>query len=913
MKNIKDNLNNCNKKPKHGMRKLKVGYVSCLLGAVLVFGQVVPSFTVAGIKVNNNIVYAQKTAKDAAIDEVKVVAKKAKESIDNMKNLSNEEIQKAKKTIEDLLKSGEANINKAEDNKIDAVKDEAILKIGIEEAKAEIKDYAEGKKKDLEAMKGIAEDKKTAAKKEIDDFLKQELSYMDTIDSSNNIAENIERIKSGIDSKVPEKVKNPLEEEITKAKDELKDSYDKIFKALNKDTDYAGIADKKDGILKELSDKLNKYNDLISNSKNSDEIKTNKENGLVEIQKELGKADLLKLAADKKSEIGEISEANQDDATYANQAIDALVKEELAKIDNAKSQTELNGSMTKARDAITNKGNLEKAKVEAKAEVEKAAEEQKKELENLKKDHNNSFTDEQIENAINQVEGLLVSEKANIDLAKTQEAAREVGEKAVKDIKNTKPMTDEEAKKLQAAQKKAFSELEKERKLKQAEIDKITDTAAKKKAEEELKKIHDKALNDILQARSEKEVSDVLESGVKEIKNIETPDKNLDKAKEEAKGKLKEAADNKKSEIEKMKDTAAKQKANELLTSKHNTALGNIDKANSEDEVSKALKSWVEEINKIDTKETPDKDLDKAKEEAKKELKTVADNKKSEIDRLNKLSKAEKTEMKKVVDKNLDDALFFVESANTIDKINKEKEKGISSIVNLYGYSHKNEKHENNSSFGGIWFAPKKPKKIEEKVEKMTMKEQKPYIFGYEDGTIKADKSVTRAEAVTMIATLMNYDLNDTSNTKYKDANSWYNKFINSAYKAGILLEKSGEDFRPNDGITRGELVAILANIDPTNDAKAPFSDISGHKYEKAINQAFGNKRINGYKDNTFKPDQVITRAEIATILNNMFNRVYDKNNDEMFLSKFKDIDRTHWAFKELVKASISTNLSNNK
>lgn len=59
MKNNNINLMKENQKPKHGMRKLKVGYVSCLLGVIIVFGQFIPSFTIAGVKINNNMIYAE--------------------------------------------------------------------------------------------------------------------------------------------------------------------------------------------------------------------------------------------------------------------------------------------------------------------------------------------------------------------------------------------------------------------------------------------------------------------------------------------------------------------------------------------------------------------------------------------------------------------------------------------------------------------------------------------------------------------------------------------------------------------------------------------------------------------------------------------------------------------------------------
>ena len=50
-------------------------------------------------------------------------------------------------------------------------------------------------------------------------------------------------------------------------------------------------------------------------------------------------------------------------------------------------------------------------------------------------------------------------------------------------------------------------------------------------------------------------------------------------------------------------------------------------------------------------------------------------------------------------------------------------------------------------------------------------------------------------------------------------------------------------------------------------------SDIEGTKYEEAIAKLVALDTIEGYEDGTFKPENTITRAELATIfdLTNLF------------------------------------------
>lgn len=182
------------------------------------------------------------------------------------------------------------------------------------------------------------------------------------------------------------------------------------------------------------------------------------------------------------------------------------------------------------------------------------------------------------------------------------------------------------------------------------------------------------------------------------------------------------------------------------------------------------------------------------------------------------------------------------------------------------------------------------------------------YISGYPDKTVRADGNVTRAEAVTMLVRLKAYPLTEGEEI-FKDvkANAWYAPFITAAYKNNILEEKKGEAFRPDEKITRAELAQLISHLDKKNNAKASFPDIAGHKYEAAINQSFGNKRIAGYPDGSFRPDNAITRAETARILNSLFDRKVDSNGlakvmDDLRL--YKDLDKNHWAYYEIMEAS---------
>ena len=187
------------------------------------------------------------------------------------------------------------------------------------------------------------------------------------------------------------------------------------------------------------------------------------------------------------------------------------------------------------------------------------------------------------------------------------------------------------------------------------------------------------------------------------------------------------------------------------------------------------------------------------------------------------------------------------------------------------------------------------------------------YLFGYPDKTIRPEGNMTRAEALAVVTRLEGYSFKDDSAKVFKDMKkgTWYNKYINAAFEHGILVEKEGEDFRPDQAITRAEFAKLISFIDKDNSKVAPFADVKGHVYEDAINKAYGNDRIKGYPDGTFRPDAKITRAEIVTILNNFYDRKADseslknvKNIEN--LKHFKDLSEGYWAYYEITEAANS-------
>ena len=184
------------------------------------------------------------------------------------------------------------------------------------------------------------------------------------------------------------------------------------------------------------------------------------------------------------------------------------------------------------------------------------------------------------------------------------------------------------------------------------------------------------------------------------------------------------------------------------------------------------------------------------------------------------------------------------------------------------------------------------------------------YLYGYVDKTVRPEGMITRSEAAALIARLAELDMSDKTKPNFKDTPSaWYNSAINAMVRKNLMFADKNGNFRPNEPITRGEFARALYYIDKKNDKVAPFADVKGHEFEDAINQAYGNGRIAGYQDGTFKPNANIQRAEAARILNQFSDRsvtLEGMANVKNDLVRFTDINESHWAYCEIMEAANS-------
>jgi hypothetical protein len=186
------------------------------------------------------------------------------------------------------------------------------------------------------------------------------------------------------------------------------------------------------------------------------------------------------------------------------------------------------------------------------------------------------------------------------------------------------------------------------------------------------------------------------------------------------------------------------------------------------------------------------------------------------------------------------------------------------------------------------------------------------FIFGFEDGTVRPNASVTRAEAAMIIFRLVEDPAKyDAVGAFFSDVagGSWYAQAVNYLASIGVLEGYPDGTFRPNATITRAELAAVVTRFSGDNfTAGNIFTDVANHWAISYIDTAFNNGWIVGYPDGSFRPDAAMTRAEMVAMTSRVIDRAVTPGEINFALAGqqlFGDLTQSHWAFYEIMDASI--------
>ena len=202
---------------------------------------------------------------------------------------------------------------------------------------------------------------------------------------------------------------------------------------------------------------------------------------------------------------------------------------------------------------------------------------------------------------------------------------------------------------------------------------------------------------------------------------------------------------------------------------------------------------------------------------------------------------------------------------------------------------------------------------IKKTTPKLNTSDHFAYVQGYPDGTVKPTGNITRAETAAILFRLMDEGSRKTyysTKSGFRDVatGSWYNTYVATLNNAGVITDSSNGYFRPNEAITRAELAAMLANFTETAGAANYFNDVSA-RYWAANAIAICAKLgwITGYPDGSFRPDKNVTRAELMAMINRATGRA-PKSADAFLpgMKTWSDNTADKWYYLDVQEATNS-------
>lgn len=193
-----------------------------------------------------------------------------------------------------------------------------------------------------------------------------------------------------------------------------------------------------------------------------------------------------------------------------------------------------------------------------------------------------------------------------------------------------------------------------------------------------------------------------------------------------------------------------------------------------------------------------------------------------------------------------------------------------------------------------------------------TSKIHEAYIQGYNDGSVRPEGNITRAEACQIIYNLLESRPSDRDILADVSPSDWYYDAV-ALLAAYDVIEVEDDCARPNDPMTRAEFISALTLFFPDypdEDMSSDFTDISkDSRLYLAVSKAVYFGFIGGYPDGTFRPDATITRAEVMKIMNRALSRMADPEAIDAKIAeegeRFTDLTSSHWAYYEILEATV--------
>ncbi|MDO5707144.1 MAG: S-layer homology domain-containing protein [Andreesenia angusta] len=174
-------------------------------------------------------------------------------------------------------------------------------------------------------------------------------------------------------------------------------------------------------------------------------------------------------------------------------------------------------------------------------------------------------------------------------------------------------------------------------------------------------------------------------------------------------------------------------------------------------------------------------------------------------------------------------------------------------------------------------------------------------INGYLDGSFKPDNKITREEVATLIyKTMKKYDQIEEYSGKnlFDDIEKRYSEeYINTLANMNIIKGYEDGDFRPETNISREEFATLIYRyakkegvLNESKKGNLSDSDEISTWAKTPVAVMIGNDLIKGMSDGSFKPKNLLTRAEAAQLLFNIKGLFEEEKPNKRIMKTTKDV-----------------------
>lgn len=179
----------------------------------------------------------------------------------------------------------------------------------------------------------------------------------------------------------------------------------------------------------------------------------------------------------------------------------------------------------------------------------------------------------------------------------------------------------------------------------------------------------------------------------------------------------------------------------------------------------------------------------------------------------------------------------------------------------------------------------------------------KEMLFKDDENNSETQNEIIPSEVITYTVTIF----------KDVDNNHWASSAITFLKEKGWINGKTEDLYAPEDNLTRGELSAIICrilNLDVNNSGqKSNYSDVQNHWAKGYISKLNELGIVNGYTDGSFKPDNNVSREEVAKIIYKVmeldsFKNINNKKFEENGNTKYSDLNGQEWSYEYIISLS---------